>query len=214
MSVLNSFATRLKELREEKQLNQGKLANDLGISRGSISFYENGDRKPDIEILDRISKYFDVPVDYLLGYTDIRRKENVNMGKELGLSDVVINQLKEWNGVEEDITVLNFHREFNGSKMINELMSDGDMIEFLTAISFFQETCKIKNNYYNSGTFFSNIDDYEREKLNKQILQKFNGVYEISSIDDKISTHVFRIQNIAGEMSKKYIKKLYPNLHI
>lgn len=70
MQVKHYFATRLKALREEKGLNQGQLAKELGISRGSISFYENGDRTPDIEVFDTICKFFDVSYDYMLGKND------------------------------------------------------------------------------------------------------------------------------------------------
>ena len=71
MSVKNSFATRLKALRERSKLNQGQLAKKLGISRGSISFYENGDRIPDIETFDIICDFFNVSYDYLLGKSDL-----------------------------------------------------------------------------------------------------------------------------------------------
>lgn len=71
MNVKTSFATRLKALRERQELNQGQLARELGISRGSISFYENGDRIPDIETFDMICDFFNVSYDYLLGKSDL-----------------------------------------------------------------------------------------------------------------------------------------------
>lgn len=64
--VKEHFAERLKELREEKGLSQTQLADEIEISRGSISFYENGERTPDIEVFDRICEYFDVSYDYML----------------------------------------------------------------------------------------------------------------------------------------------------
>jgi len=94
MSVTSNFATRLKKLREERELNQSQLAKELNISRGSISYYENQERTPDIETLDSVSKYFDVPVDFLLGNIDTKEKENITIGNELGLSDDAINVFK------------------------------------------------------------------------------------------------------------------------
>ena len=64
------FASRLKQLREKTGLNQKECAEKLNISRGSISFYENGERLPDIETIYNMSKYFDVSADYLVGLTD------------------------------------------------------------------------------------------------------------------------------------------------
>ena len=67
MDVKRRFATRLKQLREEKGLSQAQLGEKIGVSRGSISFYENESRIPDIEVLEKISLFFEVPSDYLLG---------------------------------------------------------------------------------------------------------------------------------------------------
>ena len=39
---------------------------DLNISREAISFYENGRRSPDIQMLKKFSEYFNVSIDYLI----------------------------------------------------------------------------------------------------------------------------------------------------
>jgi len=69
------FARRLKELREDKGLSQAGLADELNISRGSISYYENAERTPDINVLIVFKEYFQVDFDYLLGYSSIRNKD-------------------------------------------------------------------------------------------------------------------------------------------
>ena len=99
MEIKHYFATRLKALREEKKLNQGQLANAIGISRGSISFYENGDRTPDIEILCKIANYFDVDCDYLLGISNLKKSKNKNIDaiSAMGLNDNVIKKIVENN---------------------------------------------------------------------------------------------------------------------
>ena len=56
----------LKIIRKKKNLNQLKVAFDLNISREALSHYENGKRSPDIEMLRRLSEYFDVSIDYLV----------------------------------------------------------------------------------------------------------------------------------------------------
>jgi len=70
---LETFAQRLRELREEKQVTQKNLAEILGLnSRTTITNYEQNDREPDFETLIKIAKYFEVSIDYLLGQTDKR----------------------------------------------------------------------------------------------------------------------------------------------
>lgn len=75
MSAIGEFSSKLKSLRKEKHLQQGELAKELGVSRGSISFYENGDRIPDIEFLSKVSAYFSVSADWLLGLTKHKTKD-------------------------------------------------------------------------------------------------------------------------------------------
>ena len=56
----------LREIRKKKNYNQLKVAMDLSISRESISLYETGKRSPDIDMLVKLSQYFDVSIDYLI----------------------------------------------------------------------------------------------------------------------------------------------------
>ena len=56
----------LKLIRKQKKYSQLKVAMDLSISREALSYYENGKRSPDIEMLVALSKYFNVSIDYLI----------------------------------------------------------------------------------------------------------------------------------------------------
>lgn len=71
IATKGKFAIKLKELREQVGFSQTQLANELGISRGSISHYENGERQPDVDVLVRLCKYFNVSADYLIGLSDV-----------------------------------------------------------------------------------------------------------------------------------------------
>ena len=63
----------LKELRENKNLNQQGLAILLNASQSTISFYETGERTPDVANLIKMSEIFDCSVDYLLDLTEIKQ---------------------------------------------------------------------------------------------------------------------------------------------
>ena len=56
----------LKKIRRQKRLSQLQVAMDLCISREAISYYENGQRSPDVDMLLRMSRHFNVSVDYLI----------------------------------------------------------------------------------------------------------------------------------------------------
>jgi len=63
------FASKLKHLRKTHKINQVKLAEILGTSQATITFWETGKRVPDVEMLCKIADYFNVTTDYLLGRT-------------------------------------------------------------------------------------------------------------------------------------------------
>lgn len=64
------FGTRLKELRTAYDLNQVQLAKELGVSKQSVSNWENDNILPSIDMLIRIAKRFSVSCDYLLELDD------------------------------------------------------------------------------------------------------------------------------------------------
>lgn len=64
---MNSFKERIKELRQEKGISRKQLAQKLFVSERLISYWENGKRECDFDMLISLSKFFQVSVDYLLG---------------------------------------------------------------------------------------------------------------------------------------------------
>ena len=61
---------RIRNLREDNDLTQIKLAGELYISPRTYARYEHGDRNIPPEVLIEISNYYGVSIDYLLGCTD------------------------------------------------------------------------------------------------------------------------------------------------
>lgn len=66
----NKFSTRLKELREEKNMTRQALADKLHISVRLISYWENGQRECSLDMLIKLAKILDSDVNYLIGYSD------------------------------------------------------------------------------------------------------------------------------------------------
>ena len=55
--------TIIKELRKMKLITQQELANELGLSRQTISYIENGVKVPSITIALKIAEFFSIPVE-------------------------------------------------------------------------------------------------------------------------------------------------------
>lgn len=57
----------LKQLREQHELSQAKLAERLHIPKGTYVTYEYGTREPNIEMINKLADFYGVTTDYLLG---------------------------------------------------------------------------------------------------------------------------------------------------
>jgi transcriptional regulator with XRE-family HTH domain len=89
---------RLKELRNERGINQRDLASYLNLSPSTIAMYETGQRVPDAETLGKIADYFQTSVDWLLGRSDYRnyphtRAAHIEEGATI--TEEALNQIEE-----------------------------------------------------------------------------------------------------------------------
>ncbi len=67
---MKTFISKLKELREEKGIQQKELAEILNVSKSTVSGWEVGRNEPNQEMLIKIATCFDVTTDFLLGKED------------------------------------------------------------------------------------------------------------------------------------------------
>ena len=61
------FGTRLKDLRQEKNMGQIALAKALGVGKSIISAWETGKSEPTLSNLIKIANFFNISLDYLAG---------------------------------------------------------------------------------------------------------------------------------------------------
>lgn len=83
------FGKKLNSLRKELHLRQEDMAKHLGIARTTYAMYEQGNREPDYNTLQKLADFFNVSVDYLLGRTD--KKNNEKLDAEEFLNDPELN---------------------------------------------------------------------------------------------------------------------------
>ncbi len=60
---------RLRDLREDKDLSQSALAKIIGMSQTGYSKYETGENDIPTGILIKLSRFYEVSIDYILGET-------------------------------------------------------------------------------------------------------------------------------------------------
>lgn len=186
MEATTAFATRLKALREEKGLSQDELGKQIGISRGSISFYEKESRTPDIVVLDSISKFFDVSLDYLMGNVDSKTSKGAEIEKNIGLSEKSVDILEKYNKsyTPDDM------------KTLNDIIQNQDIMRICVCLNAYNASKKNADklqililNYIKIETFFH---EHNIEYL-KEYLQKHDITLEIdklNSIDEFVNYYI------------------------
>jgi transcriptional regulator with XRE-family HTH domain len=65
---------RIRDLREDKDLNQTEVATMLGMSQTGYSKYETGENDIPTEILIKLARFYDTSVDYILGETNRKKR--------------------------------------------------------------------------------------------------------------------------------------------
>ncbi|BCR36495.1 helix-turn-helix domain-containing protein [Mariniplasma anaerobium] len=82
------YGKKLYELRKQKSLSQEDVANELGVSRQSVSLWETNQASPSMENLIGFAKLFNISLDELVGLKKNEKAVN-NTDKSLYTSDYV-----------------------------------------------------------------------------------------------------------------------------
>lgn len=62
---------RIREFREDNDLNQTQVAKMLGMSQTGYSKYETGENDLPTDVLIKLARFYDTSIDYLLDETDV-----------------------------------------------------------------------------------------------------------------------------------------------
>lgn len=127
---MDTFGKRLKALRNDRDLSQDGLANELNriyhtnINKGMISKWENDKEDPRMEYVRNIAEYFLVSLDYLLCLSDIKRPryqvttDSINQDKEKTSIDTIAAHLEGKNLTPKKLKLI--------EQYIDALFEDGD----------------------------------------------------------------------------------------
>ena len=77
---ITTFRDRLSELCEESPLNATALADGLHVSKQTLSAWRSGERSPKMPTVDTIARYFDVTIEWLLGFDVAKRPKRIPEG--------------------------------------------------------------------------------------------------------------------------------------
>lgn len=83
------LSQQIHDLRINRKMSQVELAKILGVSKQSVSNWENDNIQPSIEMLVKLAKVFSVSTDYLLGFEE---KDSLDVS---GLSPEIVAHIRQ-----------------------------------------------------------------------------------------------------------------------
>lgn len=91
---------RIRDLREDADLNQSEVAQAIGVDQRTLSNYETGKTNPDSYAIIKLAEFFNVSTDYLLGVEDrdtrSRRTANIKrMEKRLDDMQAALDEISD-----------------------------------------------------------------------------------------------------------------------
>lgn len=85
---------RLRQVRKLKGITLDEVAEDIGITKQALSYYETEKREPKKETWIKLADYYCVPVSYLMGLPD-GLVQHINKTQTMTIDDVKSNRLRE-----------------------------------------------------------------------------------------------------------------------
>lgn len=91
---MDVMKNRIRDLREDLDLRQIDVANATGIDQKTLSNYETGKTNPDSYSLIKLADFFQVTVDYLIGYSNTNIKTSKDILDKLTEIESELTELK------------------------------------------------------------------------------------------------------------------------
>ena len=149
------FARTLSLLRQEKKISQRKAAEQLGVSQALLSHYENGVREPGLTFVLKVSKFYGVSCDYLLGNSMSRDGMGVNPDALVDMSEAKDNVLKG-----------NVFAMLNKKLLVNSISLLMDILAKCDKKQLVQEVCTyLSLAFYKAFRFVYECDEAKKDDM-------------------------------------------------
>lgn len=197
------IGTILNELLAEKGILQKELAEHIGVTPNTVSYYLSGDRCPDIDKIIEIAKYLNVSTDYLLGITDVKSTDTElqSVCNYTGLSENAIQTIKTYYNLtkqfaEETIVILdsNFDKKtFSNPKIVFEIFNF-----FISNSSFWEAISAAANYKVSLSDWVKDVSKFIREDLTLLIDKSKDA--DSFSVKDLTESELFSLFNKISDL--------------
>lgn len=173
--ILLDFSTRFNEILTEKEKSNVEFAKDIEINDTTVGNYRKGKRLPEISILVKIADALSVPVDYLLGKTNVKDLSKDDYNKKFGFNDETIDNLSSIKNKEINNIIFN---------------NDNIIIDYLyEQIKLYVGNVKLLEDYKNAiedvdteydAKYFELFDNVENSKI-----KMYNALVHLIDVNTK-----------------------------
>ena len=184
------FQLVLKELRERYKLSQVELAKKLNLSPSTIGMWESGRNKPEFDTIIKLSKIFNVSVNYLMGINEEDDIINVPVYSTV----ITLSELKQIKDTNEFRSYKAHHKNCG---YIGFKISD-DMLEpffYSGDVAVINLSVKIKSGDYIAVTYNGRYTTLRKVTLSA------NG-FILSSVSDREPPEYFA----QGDLIKNHVE--------
>lgn len=223
--VKKEVGQKLLSIRKELGYNQQDVAEIIGISRASLSYYEKGERSLDIETLYKLAAFYEISIDYLFGLKNSQNPENdissIEEMKTIGFSNealdvmwtnsdfvMLINDLATHENFRE-LEELTYHSRYTRYEEI-----DNGYRSFLTSKLLYSMIAEIFTQWYmDNPDRIKELSKNEKQQLMRDIesyfkeRRKVTVLYETNNYPEAIEAEAELDSNLRILYSKlkKYL---------
>lgn len=155
------FSNLISKLRKESDLTQQDFSNMFNVSFQAVSKWENGESFPDIDTLEKLSRYYSISINDLLD-GNYNVQENINKENEMCQPKKfgkLLNRLRK----ESNLTQQEFAKIFNVSFQSVSKWEIGESLPDIATLENVSKYYKISindllNGNYNSQRNINNED--------------------------------------------------------
>lgn len=184
------FGAYISKLRKNADLTQSSLADQLNLSRQSISQYENGETFPDVTVLIRISEIFKITLDDLIKSGEPTAVEELLLKSENKLPYDIFDK----NITEDIVNVAPYLKPSLLEKVAEGLKKHDIDISKLVALA----------EYMNDKSVSMLLEKTSFDTLDENLLEKF-----VPFLDDESKYKIFE-KVLNGKLNYNFIKIILP----
>lgn len=199
---LQSIGDRIAEQRRKCNMTQQELADEIGVKREVVAYWERGNRDIKSEHIINLSIALNTSCDYLLRGVDT---ENIDIAKDTGLGNDAIKMIKT-------VAYTNKLVALDLNKALNDFVGSGSFVQFIIQLA----GCKLSADMLNGAMDKLKNKFIEYEETPPDDLLKYaaemaiseNSTFKLDCMEimdkkDDLDYQIYRLQNIVKQMADK-----------